>query len=942
MIRHEFVAPLLAALGWSTANASPAGAFYSETGHENPIKAEHNGGSYICCHTEGARSFFVACRGLQHDISKDADHAFQLRRYAWSANVKLSVITNFREFAVYDCRIKPRKNDSPEYARVLYFTYKDYAQRWSEIASLFSREAVLLGALDSYGEGMRAKPSNTPVNVALLEDIESWREKLAVSIASRNPHLSQRDLNHAVQLTIDRVLFLRICEDRGIEPYEQLLSLTRANGIYKELCSLFNEADTHYNSGLFHFSHEPGRTEAPNDLTFSLDIDDETLKLIISRLYYPESVYEFSVIPADVLGHVYEQLLGKGIHLTSTGEVLVEEKPVVRKAGGVYYTPTYVVRFMARQILSKLLEGKTPEEVAALKIADPACGSGYFLLQAFEYLLDWHRQKYIASEPQNHQGRLYRGTGGEWRLTAAERKRILLNNIYGVDIDEQAVEVTRLSLLLKVLEGETRETLALQLPSHSERALPDLSNNIKCGNALIGPDYYGKDKHRQTSSNQERNDPICAFDWRAEFPQVFGKESNGFSAIIGNPPYIRVRTLKELYPEQVSYLEKHYECATHVWDIYVLFFELAINLLHPGGLVSFIVPVQTLHQPNCQSLRQLLQRKTAIHTVVDLSQIRVFQDALVKNCILVCEKGTRESQEIEVLRPETPRQLCLSSGHKWPQKAVSTNPGFSLKVSLLSPQKRLCDKLREQSWELEELCYVTFGLRSCAREKGGGTKDRLITTDAEDPCARPYLEGRNIKRFMLNSPGRYIRYIPEEMYNPRSSSLFEARKIVSQSLLSRMRLVATLDDESNYVEQSLLCIVPHGVLTDRVPSAALPLEYLLGVLNSRLQSFYFASYLVDYSLGGGLVHATPGVQSKLIVPRASSAQMLDVVGLVNNLLRLHSLVSSVKTTQDRQELTREISTTDNVLDSLLCEVYGLTEAERHTIYSATVPAPSVM
>ena len=169
------------------------------------------------------------------------------------------------------------------------------------------------------------------------------------------------------------------------------------------------------------------------------------------------------MLPADVLGQVYEQFLGKVIRLTPAHRAKVEEKPEVKKAGGVYYTPTYIVDYIVKQTVGELVEGKTPRQIARLRILDPACGSGSFLLGAYQYLLDYHHRWYVTNDPEKHSRRrqppIYQGPTGGWRFTTAEKKSILINNIYGVDIDRQAVEVTKLSLLLEVLEGETDETL---------------------------------------------------------------------------------------------------------------------------------------------------------------------------------------------------------------------------------------------------------------------------------------------------------------------------------------------------------------------------------------------------------------------------------------------------------------------------------------------------
>ena len=381
----------------------------------------------------------------------------------------------------------PTRQTKPQRPRTFYFNYKEYVEHWDEIKGIFSKEAILKGSFDKYADTNKAKRGTAEVDAAFLEEIAGWRQSLAQNIALRNPDLDTRELNVAVQSTIDRIVFLRICEARGIERYGQLLAFGEGERVYPRLGELFRRADERYNSGLFHFEDEPGREE-PDCLSLHLTVDDRPLKEIIKSLYYPESPYEFSVIPAEILGHVYEQFLGKVIRLTEGHRAKVEDRPEVKKAGGVYYTPSYIVEYIVKNTVGKILEGKTPAEAAALRILDPACGSGSFLIGAYQYLLDWHRDWYVqhllpllkgskpsspeirrllpAAEP-GRRGRkreaelpIYQARDGEWRLSTAERKRILLNNIYGVDIDRQAVEVTKLLLLLKVLEGENEKTIS--------------------------------------------------------------------------------------------------------------------------------------------------------------------------------------------------------------------------------------------------------------------------------------------------------------------------------------------------------------------------------------------------------------------------------------------------------------------------------------------------
>src|SRR6266567_5860924 len=527
-LRIEFIDPLFKALGWDMSNERGYAEAYKDVIHEDAIKVGRaTKAPDYSFRIGGTRKFFLETKRPSVNIKEDMDAAFQLRRYAWSAKLPLSILTDFEEFAVYDCRIKPDKADKASTARVIYFTYAHFPERWDEIAGVFSREAVLKGFFDTYAESAKAKKGTAEVDAVFLAEIEQWREVLARNLALRNPELTARDLNFAVQMTIDRIIFLRICEDRGIEPYKRLLELQYGGHIYEALCQLFQEADAKYNSGLFHFTQEKDNLEAPDTFTQTLTIDDMPLKKIIKDLYYPDSPYEFSVLPADILGQVYEQFLGKVIRLTPTHQVLVEEKPEVRKAGGVYYTPTFIVNYIVQQTLSKLLEGKKPGlrgSASKIKIVDPACGSGSFLIVAYQYLLDWHRDRYVEDGPEKHHKELYQGAGGQYLLTTQEKKRILLNSIYGVDIDPQAVEVTKLSLLLKVLEGESNQSLISQLRLFHERALPDLDSNIKCGNSLIGPDFY--DIVQMSFIDEEERYRINVFDWYAEFPEIMA--SGGF------------------------------------------------------------------------------------------------------------------------------------------------------------------------------------------------------------------------------------------------------------------------------------------------------------------------------------------------------------------------------------------------------------------------------
>src|SRR6266480_5242423 len=651
-LRIEFLNPLFEALGWDVNNKQGYAEAYKDVIYEDAIKI---GGATkapdYCFRIGGTRKFFVEAKKPALNLKDASDPAFQLRRYAWSAKLPLSILTDFEEFVVYDCRVKPDKDDKATTARILYLPFTDYQQRWDELSAIFSREAILKGSFDTYAEATKGKRGTAEVDTEFLHEIESWREMLARHLAQRNKSLTQRELNYAVQMTIDRIIFLRICEDRGIEEYERLKALLKGTSVYERLCTIFVEADEKYNSGLFHFQKEKDFPEPPDTLTPHLVIDDKPLKDIMKRLYYPDSPYEFSVLPADVLGKVYEQFLGKVIQLTPSHQVQIEEKPEVRKAGGVYYTPSFIVDYIVQHTLSKLLEGKKPGvrgSASKIKIVDPACGSGSFLIVAYQYLLDWHRDRYIEDGTEKHRKELYQGPGGQWLLTTQEKKRILLNSIYGVDIDTQAVEVTKLSLLLKVLEGESSQSLNSQLRMFHERALPDLDRNIKCGNSHIDSNFYKSPT--LPLFDEETQYRVNAFDWKTAFPEVFASDDPGFDAVIGNPPYIRIQALKEWAPLEVEYYKKAYKAAGKGnYDIYVVFVERGLSLLNKYGRLGFILPHKFFNAQYGEPLRAFIARGKYLSEVVHFGDKQVFEQATTYTCLMFLDKaGSKQCRVVKV------------------------------------------------------------------------------------------------------------------------------------------------------------------------------------------------------------------------------------------------------------------------------------------------------
>ncbi len=881
-LRIEFIDPFFKALGWDMSNERGYAEAYKDVIHEDAIKV---GGATkapdYCFRIGGTRKFFLETKRPSVNIKEDMDAAFQLRRYAWSAKLPLSILTDFEEFAVYDCRIKPDKADKASTARIKYFTYTHYPEHWDEIAAVFSHEAVLKGFFDTFAESTKAKRGTAEVDAAFLSEIERWREVLARNFALRNPGLSVRDLNFAVQMTIDRIIFLRICEDRGIEPYKRLMELPSGGQTYEGLCQLFHEADAKYNSGLFHFTHEKDDSEAPDTFTLTLKIDDKPLKEIIRGLYYPDSPYEFSVLPADILGQVYEQFLGKVIRLTQGHRALIEEKPEVKKAGGVYYTPTHIVDYVVERTVGKLLTGKTPRQAAKLRILDPACGSGSFLLGAYRYLLDWHRDYYLADGPEKHRKELYEGPGGDWRLTTAECKRILLNNIFGVDLDPQAVEVTKLSLLLKVLEDESGESLATQLRLFHERVLPNLGNNIKCGNSLIVPDFY--DNEQMSFLDEEERYSINTFDWSAEYPEIM--RGGGFDAVIGNPPYI----FGEYHNQKAKqYFRTHFRLARNQYDTYWLFIEQGLRLTKSQGRFALIVPDALLARDETRNAGAMLLSE-GLESIYHCGT--VFK-ADVSTVVFVVAKGEHPS----VILSEIRDGRAVVTEHTCNRERFVADPLHRLLVHASDQEAAILSRV-------ESACRRLDNVATISRGEEIGKKEVL----AEGPI--PILVGDDIERYHVDPPSRFVQKTTKD------ATLYRAPKIVI--VKTGDRCIAALDTVGFVTMQSVYNL--HVSFPHLAPEA------LLGLLNSHFVCWYIYKTFTAYKLLFPQLNQTT-VQS-IPVPMDMLEKQAPLVQLVQHMLSLHEKLAAAKATHDKTFLQRQIEVVDRQIDQLICKLYGLTSEE---------------
>jgi len=893
--RVDFINPFFKALGWDMDNEQGFAEAYREVIHEDKVKV---GGSTKAPDYGftlfGQRKFFVDAKKPSINIKDDISPAYQVRRYGWSAKVPISIVTDFEEFSIYDCTKKPSPTDKASVSRIKYITYDQYLDDFDFLWDVFAKENLPKGRFDKYVQSDTRKKGTTTVDDEFLKSIEQWRIYLATNIALRNISLNEDEINFAVQKIIDRIIFLRMCEDRGIEQYGVLKKATEKSEIYQNLFVIYRLANAKYNSGLFDFKEDK--------ITPSLKIDDKVLKTIIKDLYYPNCEYEFSVMPADILGSVYERFLGKTIRLTKAHHAKIEEKPEVRKAGGVYYTPKYIVDYIVENTVGKLIDGKIPKQVEKIKICDPACGSGSFLIGAYQYLLDWHL-KYYFDNPPKKDGPLT----PDGNLTTAEKKRILLNNIFGVDIDAQAVEVTKLNLLLKALEGETQASINHQLSLFHERVLPNLDKNIKCGNSLIGPDFYDD----QLDLFPEQMKKINAFDWEDGFPEIF--KQGGFDAVIGNPPYGATLSIME-----DNFLRKRYIVASYQLDTYSLFIEKAVLISNTKSLVGLIIPSAWVSSVYDIELREFLLKNIVLDTIV-VTPKRTFKDATVETLILIFRNGGIKGDSFKVERWDND-----NTSYSIPYVEISPQQRYYFPVYSNPDNLRIIRHCKNITETLDDFAEIVWGIKVYEKgkgiplQKGNENIAKIFHSDIKErETYRPLIGGGDIFRYNLQWKGAYLNY-GKWLAAPRHPSWFTGERIVIREVTAKGKIQATLIDGDFVFSNSV-----DGI---RLRNNEIDLKYLLGVINSKLITFYHSTTSPNAFKG-----TFPKVLLKDLrdfpIPNPEKAIHDQIVKIVDRLLYMYEQLQYTKLENKRQQLQHTIDHTEKKIDELVYELYGLSKEE---------------
>jgi len=946
--RRIFIMPLFQALGWDV---------YSREEVAEEVKAASGRVDYVF-KLHGVSQFYLEAKALRAELTKP-EYVKQAITYAYNKGITWAVLTDFEGLQVYNAQT------GRLFINLSHDNYlRDFDDLW-----LLSRESLENNILNEKAEKYGALLPRLGIEQRLYNQLRQWREDLFTQLYRYNPNLSFNQVDEIIQRFFNRLVFIRTCEDRRIEDRVLLGAVHewRSGGCKGELIEalrrIFRDFDGYYDSDLFEIH-----------LTDQVFIESTIIEGIINGLYeIPGGMasYDFSLIDADVLGAVYEQYLGHvatvvkqrakeaqirmdlGYPVGPTFELTAKKER--RKEHGIYYTPRFITNYIVKETVGRFLEESSYNEILNMKILDPACGSGSFLIRAYDGLLNYHA---------------YRRSKSVSDLDQYERLPILTRNIFGVDLDMQAIEIARLNLLLRSLAK--RETL------------PSLADSIRQGNSLISGTE--EELRKYFGDNWREKKP---FNWEQEFEDIMAQ--GGFNVVIGNPPYVRIQTLPR---DEAAYYREQYRSAFGSFDIYILFLEQAIKLLKPGGRLGFITSGKFLKAEYGKKIQQILRQECTVESIIDLSAQQVFAEATTYPVIVVLKKSIEEKPLRYTFIPE---DIDLSKAASLIDVSVlptsATNQEAIVK-GIWPPvvsEDTLLPKLAQNTVPLRELSERIFqGLVTSADkvytlEKRSGLIEDTVRVyshslehefELESVLLKPLLSGKDIERYSYPIPNQLLLFpynviegkaeliSPQEfaIAYPRcweyllknretlenrergkmrhekwyafgrtqNLALHDRPKIAIPRLVSRLATI--YDRDGNFYLDNV--DVGGLILKEQDDAQCL---YVLGLLNSRLLDFYLHRISVPFR--GGFYSANRQFLEPLPIRRidfdnpTEKKMHDDLVALVDRMLELNKRLAPIRNTpcNERDELLREINHTDSEIDNLVYDLYGLTKEERKIV-----------
>lgn len=586
MTRQQYIDVLLKLLGWDITN--PMGLSFNDreiVAEEYSSENKKDRPDYTI-RMNGISRFYIEAKKVSVDIFNEADPAIQTRRYGWNSNHKISVLTNFEYLVIYLTYAMPTKNDTSKTYRYKYYHYTEYVEKFDEIYDLLSRESVVKGKFDQWTSDISPLDSTkTSLDTIFLSQLNRWRKDIGQELYYLDGGFSSIALmNEQIQEFLNQIIFLRFAEDNHYESTEML-----KNEILKQpdYIKYFKKLDRKYNSGLF------------TDANIISKISSNLLTDIVENLYFPNVSYDFSVIDLSILSKVYEYFLQEEL-VIEDGEVrLKKTKSASVKA--VVSTPDNIVVSMVKRVLSKKLDGKNPDEILKLRIADLAVGSGIFLIEAYNYIEAYLTQWY-ADEKNMIPNTLL--------VPFDVKKRIIQEVLVGFDINSQAVQLTRFSLMLRILSFEGKERVEKVTP-----ILPKLENNIRCGNSLVSM----SDFDLLNLSSEE------LFEIN---PMLDGLLSEKYDVVIGNPPYLSKEDIKQsTNSKEIAVYDEIYKSTIKQYDKYLLFMERSLKVVKDDGDIILLVPNKFINIEAGKGIRDVLKSKMFLKKIFDFKYTQIFPTA---------------------------------------------------------------------------------------------------------------------------------------------------------------------------------------------------------------------------------------------------------------------------------------------------------------------------
>jgi type I restriction-modification system DNA methylase subunit len=877
---------------------------------------------------DGKTKIFVEAKPPKADLEK---HIEQAVKYGYNRKtVPFVLLTDFEGLKLFDVTVKPDLRNFRKGLKI-DLVWDKYLENFDDIW-LLRKESAQSGEIDKI---IKVKPKDRlPVDKAILEDLKKWREILAKDIYKNNPHLfesgdREKDAQYLKEITqrlLDRLIFMRFCEDRKFvhRTYLKPLFEDRSEAMGTSTMVLLQDEFKHYNiifdSDLFR----------PQEWEKGLLFDFKVMYEIIMDTYNP---YQFDVIPLEVLGNIYEQYLGYAIRLTEQ-QVKYELKTDVRKAGGVYYTPEYIVDYIVKNTVGKLLQELPASKIKKLRILDPACGSGSFLIRAYEEMLNWYKNQKKKQQPRRHSDlehsegeesqQLFEHEGQEHILSIEEKAQILREHIFGVDIDEQAVEVTKLSLMLKMLEGE----FGIIPGSH---ILPMLDKNIKCGNSLISGDtfelmkYFGKNYYK-----------VKPFEWKEQFRKIIVDEG-GFDVVVGNPPWVDI---KGLDTNLVNYCFSEYSTTNNRMNIFAVFVERSLQVLKKRGYFGYIIPNSILPQSSYKKLRLKILESLTVTNIVRLPD-NVFENVKAETVILVLYKGKKPKRfENEIIIFDHKTKLNSLDYQKAVEvKSVDQNlwndeKYYSFNLFTSPREISIVQKIESIGSNLYTFCDFSLGITPYDKYKGHTQKqisERVFHVEKKiDKSCKPLLAGGDIGRYYLKWNGiDWLKY-GSWLGAQREERFFSQTRILVRQIISGNppRILATISSDEYCNTQSIFNIIPKQHIKEDV-------KYLLAIINSKLLNYYHTQCYLDKAkilFQKILIQNAKQFPIRKIDFSNSDEKKLhdDLVALVDVIIDLNKKLHTAKG-DEKDQIQRQIEKTDKEIDELVYKLYGITEEERRII-----------